>query len=69
MSEDDYPGRNATPHIPDLPPPPTIMRGRRPRRLPSTGTLQAAPRARVQLPGGSPSLGDRAAQDTSRSPR
>ena len=66
MSQDDYPGRDATPHIPDLPAPPTIMRGRRPRPVPSTGTLQAAPRARVQLPGGSTSLGVGAAQDTSR---
>ena len=68
MSQDDYPGRDATPHIPHLPAPPTIMRGRRPRRLPSSGTLQAAARARAQLPGGSTSLGVRAAQDTSRRP-
>ena len=68
MSQDDYPGRDATPHIPHLPAPPTIMRGRRPRPVPSSGTLQAAARARAQLPAGSASLGVRAAQDTSRRP-
>ena len=64
MSQDDYPGRDATPQIPHLPAPPTIMRGRRPRRVPSSGTLQAAARARAQLPAGS-----RRRKDTSRRPR
>ena len=69
MSQDDHPGRDATPQIPRLPAPPTIMRGRRPRRVPSSGTLQAAAGARAQLPAGSPSPGVRTAEDTSRRPR
>jgi hypothetical protein len=68
MSQDSYPGHDATPHIPHLPAPPTIMRGRRPRSVPSSGTLQAAARARAQLPAGPPGMDVRAAQDTSRRP-
>jgi hypothetical protein len=68
MSQDDHPGRDATPRIPHLPAPLTIMRGHRPRPVPSSGTLQAAARARPQLPAGSASLGVRAAEDTSRRP-
>ena len=63
MSDDHSTDRDPTPEIPRLPAPPAVMRGLRPRRVPPTDALPAAPATRP-LTAGSPDPGVRTAEDT-----
>jgi hypothetical protein len=66
MSDNHSTDRDPTGEIPRLPAPPGVMRGHRPRRIPPTDALPAAAPVHGPLAAGSPSPGDRTAEDTRR---
>jgi hypothetical protein len=69
MSDTRSADHDPTPEIPRLPAPPAIMRGVRPRHVPTSDTLPAAAPARGPRAAGSPNPGERTAEDPSRRPR
>ena len=66
MTDDRATDPDPTPNIPRLPAPPAIMRGVRRPCIPPSDVLPAAAPAHGPLAAGSPSPGDRTAEDTSR---
>jgi hypothetical protein len=69
MSHDDHTDLDATPEIPDLPAPPTVTPGHRPRTLPTSRRLPAAAHDRAPQPSGRRGPAARTAEGPARSPR
>ena len=69
MSRDDHTDRDATPDIPNLPAPSTVVRGHRPRRVPAGGTAPATAHDLALQAGISPEPAGRMARETRRRSR